>query len=103
MDHISVPLTQLVASLELLRRGVIDHERCDPGDFDRAVVTLAASHDQLGGETRRLLYALFAASSNDAAHDELTLAIHNLRRRLEPPHPDKGTEQLELFTEDRPR
>ena len=100
MQHISVPLAQILSSLELIRRGVINHDRCEPEDFDHAVRTLAESHDQLGGDTRRLLYALFAASHHHADDDALNRAIRDLTERLERHEPATNAEQLRLFPPD---
>lgn len=97
MDHISVPLAQIKASLDVLCRGVLEHEPCDPDDVDAAVTALSHAHSQLGGETRRSLYELFASCRPGAEPEALARSIEALaaRLRLKPPNPPPT--QLTLF------
>jgi hypothetical protein len=97
MDHISVPLAQIEASLALLRRGVIDHERCDPNQVDEAVSRLAFAHTQLGGETRRSLYELFASCRPGTEPEALARSIEALAEHLRHTATRSSPTQLTLF------
>lgn len=97
MDHISVPLAQIQASLDVICRGALDHEPCDPDEVDAAVSALSHAHSQLGGETRRSLHELFASCRPGAEPEALARSVKALAAplRLRPTIPPPT--QLTLF------
>jgi hypothetical protein len=103
MEHISIPLTQIVEALDVLRRGVGDSGLCDPTAVDQAVSILAGVHEQLGGEARQLLYAVFSASRTGTPPDSLPMAITRLLHHLGWVDSDSASQgvQLQLFKPER--
>lgn len=58
------PIDVIRAAVETLAAGLGGGEVFSPEQWDRSVATLARCHDQVGGDTRRQLYAVFLRCAN---------------------------------------
>jgi len=62
-DLIVQPIDEIRAAVDTLTAGLSRREVISPEQWDRSVATLARCHDQVGGDTRRQVYAVFGASA----------------------------------------
>jgi hypothetical protein len=92
-----IPLHQIRSAVTTLVAGLIHHEVISHEVWDVAVTTLGRSHEQIGGTTRRLLYATLAASHPDAPPDILRRHLTALARTLNVPTAGGTGAQLQLF------
>jgi hypothetical protein len=84
-DLIVEPIDDIRAAVETLTAGLGRGEVISPERWDCAVATLARCHDQVGGDTRRKLYDVFAASAGPEGEgsvaDHLEVLSHRLQGR----------------------
>jgi hypothetical protein len=95
-----IPLSHIKTAVSVLIAGLVNGQPVPADHWDRAVTTLARSHQQLGGTTRRLVYATIAAAHPDAHTSDLPRALTALGNSLdlaETMHKGVTEAQLRLF------
>ena len=92
-----IPITHIRTAVTTLVAGLLLNQTIHHDDWDTAVSTLGRSHEQLGGTTRRHLYATLAAAHPDTEPDELRNHLTALANSLNVPTTPDTTDQLPLF------
>lgn len=82
-DLIVQPLDVIRAAVETLAAGLGGGQVFSPEHWDRSVATLARCHDQVGGDTRRKLYDVFAASAGPEGEGSVAAHLEVLSHRLQ--------------------
>ena len=81
-DLIVQPIDVIRAAVETLAAGLGGGEVFSPERWDHSVTTLARCHDQVGGDTRRQLYAAFGAAAEPRGEGSVAVHLEALSHRL---------------------
>jgi len=81
-DLIVQPIDEIRAAVDTLTAGLSRREVISPEQWDRSVATLARCHDQVGGDTRSLVYATFEASAHPGCAGSILEKLRPLNETL---------------------
>jgi hypothetical protein len=87
-DLIVQPLDEVRAVVDTLAAGLGRGVVFTPEQWDRSVTELARCHDQVGGDTRRLLYVVFQSCLGPGYEIGVADHLEALRRHLHSSEPD---------------
>lgn len=82
-DLIVQPIDDIRAAVETLVAGLGGGQVFSPDLWDRSVTTLARCHDQVGGDTRRQLYAVFGAAAEPQGEGGVAAHLEVLSQDLQ--------------------